>query len=220
MEAMADGKVSPQLLNARIVFSYHLPTDAAACAAECVRVHNSKGDAPIWANLLREIAGNPFRDPPGDAQVDNLRVCEKCHCRFNLTPNDIARCPRCQTDFVRKWRQRDEWLTWNDGMVRRIAESIYQVRAWDDMPILADALLEAGCTDEDIVRHSQGEERGPGDWHRCRGCGSVYRHIHKYSSCDNPGCEGEDSDEVAKWRPLRGPHCRGCFVIDALTGRT
>src|SRR5690349_12696446 len=33
-------------------------------------------------------------------------------------------------------------------------------------------------------------------WLQCRGCGTVYRHIHKYSDCDNAGCEGEESDEV------------------------
>lgn len=45
------------------------------------------------------------------------------------------------------------WPTWNDGTVRRIAESIYEERAFDRMPILADALEDAGCDNTDILSH-------------------------------------------------------------------
>jgi hypothetical protein len=45
------------------------------------------------------------------------------------------------------------WLTWNDGTVRKIAQAIYEERAFDRMPILADALEEAGCTNADIRNH-------------------------------------------------------------------
>jgi hypothetical protein len=64
-------------------------------------------------------------------------------------------------------------LAWNDASVRRLAEGVYQDRAFDRMPILADALEEAGCTNSDILSHC----RGP------------------------------------------GPHIRGCWVVDLLTGR-
>lgn len=55
-------------------------------------------------------------------------------------------------------------LAWNGGMVRRMAESIYDERAFDRLPILADALEEAGCTDADILNHC----RQPGE--HVRGC--------------------------------------------------
>jgi hypothetical protein len=45
------------------------------------------------------------------------------------------------------------WLTWNDGTVQKIAQGIYDERAFDRMPILADALEEAGCTNQDILVH-------------------------------------------------------------------
>src|SRR5262245_42697585 len=38
-------------------------------------------------------------------------------------------------------------LAWNDGTVPKLAEAIYEERAFDRMPILADALEDAGCTD-------------------------------------------------------------------------
>src|SRR5581483_11075746 len=37
------------------------------------------------------------------------------------------------------------WLQWNGGTVRKMAEAIYQDNTFADVPILADALEEAGC---------------------------------------------------------------------------
>ncbi len=55
-------------------------------------------------------------------------------------------------------------LGWNDRTVPRIAEGIYADRAFDRMPILHDALLDAGCNDEALLSHC----RNP-DGH-VRGC--------------------------------------------------
>jgi hypothetical protein len=49
------------------------------------------------------------------------------------------------------------WQVWNDWTVRRIAQSIYDERAFDRMPILADALEDAGCDEADILSHCRGE---------------------------------------------------------------
>ncbi len=45
-----------------------------------------------------------------------------------------------------------------------LAEGIYQDRAFDRLPILADALEDAGCDDADVLAHCRGE--GP----HVRGC--------------------------------------------------
>jgi hypothetical protein len=55
-------------------------------------------------------------------------------------------------------------LMWNDGTIRRIAEGIYDERAFDRLPILHDALLDAGCDDEAILSHCR--SAGP----HVRGC--------------------------------------------------
>jgi hypothetical protein len=44
-------------------------------------------------------------------------------------------------------------LAWNDRLVVRLARAIYDERRWGDMPILGDALLDAGCDDEDMLSH-------------------------------------------------------------------
>jgi hypothetical protein len=64
-----------------------------------------------------------------------------------------------------------DWLT---STLVALAEGVYQDRAFDRLPVLADALEESGCQDADILGH-----------------------------CRHPG-----------------PHVRGCWVVDLLTGRT
>jgi hypothetical protein len=46
-----------------------------------------------------------------------------------------------------------EWLAWNHGLVRQMAEGIYEDRRFDECPILADALAEAGCEVPALVDH-------------------------------------------------------------------
>jgi hypothetical protein len=56
------------------------------------------------------------------------------------------------------------WLAWNGGTVVQRAQAIYDERAFDRLPILADALEDADCHDVAILAHC----RGPGP--HTRGC--------------------------------------------------
>ena len=57
------------------------------------------------------------------------------------------------------------WLAWHDGTIPSIAHTIYEERRFQDLPILADALEEAGCTNADILYHCrQPEEHVRGCW--------------------------------------------------------
>src|SRR5262249_9044924 len=42
-------------------------------------------------------------------------------------------------------------LEWENNRCRRIAESLYDERRFEDLPILADALEDAGCDNADIL---------------------------------------------------------------------
>jgi hypothetical protein len=66
------------------------------------------------------------------------------------------------------------WLNWNGATIRELSQAIYNERAFDHLPILADALEEAGCTDTAVLEHC----RGP------------------------------------------GPHVLGCWVVDAVLGKS
>jgi hypothetical protein len=56
------------------------------------------------------------------------------------------------------------WLSWDDATVLKLAEAIYEERHYGDLPVLADALEDAGCDQADLLAHL----RGPGP--HVRGC--------------------------------------------------
>jgi hypothetical protein len=56
------------------------------------------------------------------------------------------------------------WLAWNGGMIQQLARATYEERRFQDLPILADALEEAGCASHDLLAHFRG--LGP----HVRGC--------------------------------------------------
>jgi hypothetical protein len=55
-------------------------------------------------------------------------------------------------------------IGWNDGALRKLAQTIYDERAFNRMPVLADALEDASCNNADILNHC----RQPGE--HVRGC--------------------------------------------------
>jgi hypothetical protein len=57
------------------------------------------------------------------------------------------------------------WLTWQNGTIPKLAQAIYQERAFDGLLVLADALEDAGCTYQDILNHCRsGGEHVRGCW--------------------------------------------------------
>ena len=56
------------------------------------------------------------------------------------------------------------WLAWNGGTVAKLAAAIYDARRFADLPILADALEDAGCDNADILHHCRSEKE------HVRGC--------------------------------------------------
>jgi hypothetical protein len=57
------------------------------------------------------------------------------------------------------------WLSWNNGTMVKLAQSVYEDRAFDRLPILADAIEEAGCDNIDILSHCRsGGEHIRGCW--------------------------------------------------------
>jgi len=54
------------------------------------------------------------------------------------------------------------WLTFNDGEIIKLAQTVYNERAFEQMPALAQVLVDAGCTNEDMLTH-------------CRSCGEHVR---------------------------------------------
>lgn len=71
---------------------------------------------------------------------------------------DVVRCPAQPVHF------QQAWLRSNGALVRRMAERMYAAEDFADLPILADALEDAGCTSSEILDHCREPRR------HVRGC--------------------------------------------------
>jgi hypothetical protein len=60
-----------------------------------------------------------------------------------------------------------DWLRWNSRTVQKLARAIYDECRFEEVPVLADALEDAGCADADLLNHLR--EPGP----HTRGCWPV-----------------------------------------------
>lgn len=162
------------------------------------------------ANLIREIFGNPFR-PVRRAVYDN--PC--CPNRAIRHPGLACTCP--------------PWLT---STVLGLATVAYRDRDWSVLGPLADALEEAGCDNEELLRHLRGEEVSVGACEMCHGTRSILViDLEKHEENERRGryvmvpprkrkrcsvCNG--TGQVITWRPLRSPHVRGCWALDLILG--
>jgi hypothetical protein len=74
-------------------------------------------------------------------------------------------CDRLRDIFGNPFRRRRIDERWRTSTVVSLAQSIYSDRAFDHLPILADALEDAGCDNVDILNHCRGgSEHVRGCW--------------------------------------------------------
>lgn len=223
--------------------------------------------------LLRDIVGNPFRTPPfgwktvraasdmsaaaleSGASEENVWWGE--HCPW-LTPTVVSlaeaayrerpgrKCEAC-SGYGASWGSEGQCAICHG--TGRIDDGSLDP---DRLAVLADALSDAGCTDEDILGHLRGQERVVGRYEvvEAKDNGAVVGHQVRWSIPDEQGryrwvghyyagaeddpsprwCQhaaerdaaqrNANSPAVAAWRPLRGPHVRGCWVMDLILGKS
>ncbi len=79
---------------------------------------------------------------------------------------------------------------WRTSTVVQLAQGIFEERAFDRMPILADALLDADCDEEAILRHSRGTELHNRDQpYHIRGCWVVELILQRFEQLPPPNPE-------------------------------
>jgi hypothetical protein len=111
---------------------------------------------------------------PLDAQIDALNhekegaVAERDFERAAFLRDQADRLIRQRRTRIIEWRSRQgldpSWLSWK-GTVAQIARTIYEECRWQDLPVLADALEDAGCEDREILDHCRRPgEHGRGCW--------------------------------------------------------
>jgi hypothetical protein len=114
--------------------------------AECAALHAAEAAAGVRLERVRAVprgvrVPRVSFDAERDAQVTLL------HCVFDNPFRSVVFAP-----------------TWRTDTALTLARQMYESRDFSAMPILADALQEAGCDNADILDHC----RGPGP--HVRGC--------------------------------------------------
>lgn len=133
----------------------------------------SEEEARDTRRVLQQLM-NPFRPsllPLVELAIDGSRPAHECvtDCFRRVARNTVVShsvltvllCDIFGNPYRRK-RCEKSWLT---SDVLALARGIYDERAFDRMPILADALQDAGCANEDVLSHC----RDPHTAH-VRGC--------------------------------------------------
>jgi hypothetical protein len=128
-----------------------------------------------------------FAGPKGEMVFDRLLFCS--HAEEGTTVWDVATGERLLRDAavrtIRYHRGAKSFLTvlpdgefairnlvgwptdpaWRSLNVRRVAEGIARERTFGDLPVLADALEEAGCDDAEVLAHCRAPgPHGAGCW--------------------------------------------------------
>lgn len=126
----------------------------------------------VWRALL--ALARPGRPAPTWAAIGLRCVTEDAE--LWPYPGSFGQlvAPICREQFGNPFASPDWNPDWFTSTVRDLAAHIYAAREFTTMPILADALQDAGCDDERILSH-------------CRG---------------------------------NAPHVRGCWVLDAILGKS
>lgn len=190
------------------------------------------------AALMREVFGNPFRSltPP-----EHARVCVKCRWTWNRMFQAGRPCPYAGCTGYLSGLE----ATLATPTVLSVARAAYEVRindkGWLDparLFVLADALEEAGLTEYEVCPGCQNESEYRVHCSYCEGSGRcgfvrspILMHLRGWELC--PTCKGTGrgvklNASGSAWRvcdcgghkliPLRGPHVRGCWVLDFILG--
>jgi hypothetical protein len=137
---------TPEVEFRQAEFEYHVSWVAAWAAQPPGQIHWDEQASWICRGALRR------REPASVAAVELPR--------FPFKDEPVALLRDILGNPFRPVTHRPEWLTWNGGTVLRLARTICEERAFDRMPILADALEEAGCTSGAVLVHCRRGEPG------------------------------------------------------------
>jgi hypothetical protein len=156
--------------------------DGAALYRDLLRARKQvKTPDPMWTSADRRLAflaASPTRSLR-QALGDAMRLAEEVGAQLrywnmpSASPVSLSQCHARERawlcDLIRDafrgpLRPIRAGPTWLVGAPRKVAVTVYQEHRFADVPILADALEDAGCDHADLLSHL----RGPGP--HVRGC--------------------------------------------------
>jgi hypothetical protein len=155
-ERYADGDRSPTVIRALRDFPQFTPHGMAthwATAAVIELMEQVFVDPVPNLDRISDCAARAAREAAGESHWEEARrqqvscLCDLQGRRFYAVTIDEA------------------WRRWKDGLIPAMAQAIYEAHRFDDLPILADALEDAGCDNRDILAHCRAPRpHGRGCW--------------------------------------------------------
>jgi hypothetical protein len=187
------------------------------------------------AALLREIVGNPYRptaarDIGGPAHPPLWRTSLVTSLAQSAYEERSKPCPYCKdADFASgdggmpmmgnkepyATRARTYWRSKCACKGRRRVPSEDGSLNSNNLAILADALEEMGCTNEDVLRHLRGWTLCPHCMLPCPETAEYGGGVYWCSGCG--GTEGGNQDAFYVRSPTQ--HVRGCWALDLILGK-
>jgi hypothetical protein len=178
-ELFADGLVSEQDLATARRAAEAARDDAQSAANAAQRAWMA-----MWRTMLRKRDARSFvptekASIAEEASIASVEARAACQCAVKTADRHILEVvnltPHLQASLLleifgnpfHSVAMDAKWLRWQDGTVAKLAQAVYNERRFSDLPILADALEDAGCTSQEILSHC----RSPGL--HVRGCWAV-----------------------------------------------
>ena len=120
-------------------------------------------ETPYFDQLLRACLsvchpGNAAESAQDTSHATASAAADVQGVRYATQPAERSEELAVQADLFRDifgnpFRSSEIQLEWLTDTVGALARGIYADRAFDRMPILADALQDAGCDDDDVLNH-------------------------------------------------------------------
>jgi hypothetical protein len=161
-ERYADGLATDKELRmahyaARNLFqgAVHCPFNRDVDPAAALAAYFASGEAGMCVGTISNAAfavGNQFPCEQRDAAWASEWAAQSDLVR-EVMGNPFRPIPR-----------NPSWLLSNGGSIMRLAQEVYDQKRFEFLPVLADALMGAGCDEEEILAHCR--EPGP----HARGC--------------------------------------------------
>jgi hypothetical protein len=156
VEGYADGRVAERDLSKALNCAANYGGASRLGVAACFTAHRKIDPVRVAQEAAREAGSVTHRSPHSRPWQDarNAEQAAQAALLRDVLGNPFRRAPAIDP----------AWLTWREGLIVSMAGRMYEARDFADLPVLADALEEAGCADAQVLGHL----RSPGP--HVRGC--------------------------------------------------
>jgi hypothetical protein len=121
-------------------------------AAELAAWHDDLAAAAGTASVVSAVVASVQSRPPGILRVAELGRLDEGY-RRNRAAEQAVQCSLLRDNFGDPFNPMCPDPAWRSALVIAIAGAIYEEGRFQDLPVLGDALAEAGCTSEAMLRH-------------------------------------------------------------------